>query len=216
MSFFQKANRILGMNARNLEYIARHNSFADKKFADDKIFTKNYLSSRGIGVAKLFHVIESHTQLTPEFIKSLPAEFVLKPNRGFGGGGIHVFLEKRKGTWRTPSGEKFNTEDIYRHGIDILEGKYSISGVQDSIIFEEVLHAHPAFRSLTEVGLPDVRIIVFNRVPVLAMLRVPTEESDGKANMELGAYGMGIDLSTGRTTGAAYHSKFLKKLPQKL
>lgn len=213
MKFFQRANQILGMNARNLEYVSRHNSHADKKFADDKIFTKNFLSSRGIGVAKLFHVVKSHTQLTPEFIEALPDKFVLKPNHGFGGGGIYVFIEKRGKKWITPSGEKFNHDDIYRHCIEILDGKYSISGVRDSVIFEEVLEAHPAFASLTEVGLPDVRVIVFNRVPVLAMLRVPTDESDGKANMELGAYGMGIDLSTGRTTGAAYHSKFLKKLP---
>ena len=85
MKFFQRANQILGMNARNLEYVSRHNSHADKKFADDKIFTKNFLSSRGIGVAKLFHVVKSHTQLTPEFIEALPDKFVLKPNHGFGG-----------------------------------------------------------------------------------------------------------------------------------
>lgn len=213
MKFFERANQILGMNARNLEYVSRHNSLADKKFADDKIFTKNFLSSRGIGVAKLFHVIKKHVQVTPEFLKSLPDTFVLKPNRGFGGGGIYVFLSKKKGKWITPSGEKFTADDVYRHCIEILDGKYSISGVRDSVIFEEVLVEHPAFRRLTEVGLPDVRVIVFNRIPVLAMLRVPTDESDGKANMELGAYGMGIDLSTGKTTGAAYHSQFLKKLP---
>ncbi len=213
MNFFNRANQILGMNARNLEYVSRHNSQADKKFADDKIFTKNFLSSRGIGVAKLFHVVKNHTQLTPEFIEALPEKFVLKPNKGFGGGGIYVFVGKRGNKWITPSGEKFDYNSIYRHCIEILEGKYSISGVRDSIIFEEVLVAHPSFRRLTEVGLPDVRVIVFNRVPVLAMLRVPTEESDGKANMELGAYGIGIALSTGKTTGAAYHSQFLKKLP---
>ena len=213
MRFFERANQILGMNARNLEYVSRHNSLADKKFADDKIFTKNFLSSRGIGVAKLFHVIKKHSQVTPEFLAALPEAFVLKPNRGFGGGGIHVFIEKRKGKWITPSGEKFDGEALYRHCIEILDGKYSISGVRDSVIFEEVLVPHPDFRRLTEVGLPDVRVIVFNRVPVLAMLRVPTDESDGKANMELGAYGMGIDLSTGKTMGAAYHSQFLKKLP---
>lgn len=213
MRFFERANQILGMNARNLEYISRHNSLADKKFADDKIFTKNFLSSRGIGVAKLFHVLKNHAQVTPEFLNSLPDAFVLKPNRGFGGGGIYVFLSKKNEKWITPSGEKFTAEDIYRHCIEILDGKYSISGVRDSVIFEEVLRAHSSFRRLTEVGLPDVRVIVFNRVPVLAMLRVPTDESDGKANMELGAYGMGIDLSTGKTTGAAYHSQFLKKLP---
>lgn len=213
MSFFEKANQILGMNARNFQYVSRHNSHANKKFADDKIFTKNFLSSRGIGVAKLFHVVRNHTQLTPEFINSLPEKFVLKPNHGFGGGGIYVFLEKKKNKWITPSGEKFDRDAVYRHCIEILDGKYSISGVRDSVIFEEVLEPHQDFSRLTEAGLPDVRVIVFNRVPVLAMLRVPTDESDGKANMELGAFGMGIDLSTGKTTGAAYYSKFLKRLP---
>jgi len=36
-------------------------------------------------------------------------------------------------------------------------------------------------------GLPDIRIICFNMVPVIAMLRIPTELSDGKANLHSGA-----------------------------
>lgn len=201
------------MNARNLEYIARHNSHANKKFADNKIFTKQFLASRGIGAAKLFHVIRRHTELTPEFFDALPDSFVLKPNHGYGGAGILVVTERKKHSWRTAGGHRLYQEDMYRHCIDILDGKYSISGIRDSVIFEEHLQPHPDFARLTEAGLCDVRVIVFNLVPVMAMLRVPTHESDGKANMELGAYGMGIDLGTGKTIGAAYHSQFLRKLP---
>lgn len=36
---------------------------------------------------------------------------------------------------------------------------------------------------LGKFGLPDIRVIVYNMVPVMAMLRVPTAESDGKANL---------------------------------
>ena len=43
-------------------------------------------------------------------------------------------------------------------------------------------------------------MIVYNKVPVMAMLRVPTEKSSGKANLQQGAIGLGIDLATGITT----------------
>ena len=213
MLLTQDTKAILGMNARNLLYISRYNSRANKRFADDKIFTKQFLESRNIGVAKLFHVVKNYRQLTHDFFESLPSSFVIKPNRGFAGGGIVVVTERKNGKWITPSGKKLDEEDLYRQCVDILEGKYSISGTHDDIIFEEKLDPHPDFRHLTQIGLPDVRVIVFNMVPVMAMLRVPTYDSDGKANMELGAIAMGIDVGTGFTTGAAKKSKFISKLP---
>jgi len=211
--FPKDTKAILGMNARNLLYVSRHNSRASKRFADDKIFTKQFLESRNIGVAKLYHVVKNYRQLTHDFFASLPSSFVIKPNRGFGGGGIVVISEKKGNKWITPSGKKLSEEDLYRQCIDILEGKYSISGTHDDIIFEEKLDPHPSFRELSQVGLPDIRVIVFNLVPVMAMIRVPTYESDGKANMELGAIAMGVDVGTGFTTGAAKKSKFISKLP---
>lgn len=210
-NFFAKSQKVLGMNARNLEYSV-HNTQADKKFADNKIYTKNFLESRKIGVAKLYHVLEKYTQLTDEFFAGLPDKFVIKPNLGFAGAGIFVITEKIKKSWRTASGKKITKNDLYRHCIDILEGKYSITGNSDKVIFEELLLPHPDLRQLTEKGLADVRVIVFNMVPVMAMMRVPTSESDGKANMELGAYGLGIDMGTGKTTGGAYYSSYVKKM----
>lgn len=204
---------ILGMNARNLLYISRYNSAANKKFADDKIFTKQFLESRGVGVAKLFQVVKNQRQLTHDFFASLPDSFVIKPNRGFAGGGILVISEKKGNYWRTVSGKKIDEEHMYLHCIDILEGKYSISGTHDDIVVEEKLDPHPDFHLLTQTGLPDIRVIVFNMVPVMAMLRVPTVESEGKANMELGAIAMGIDIGSGLTTGAAKKSKFIRKMP---
>ncbi len=213
MLFTNDTSGILGMNARNLLYISRYNSSSNKKFADDKIFTKQFLESRGIGAARLFHTVKNQRQLTNEFFEGLPESFVIKPNRGFAGGGILV-IDKRKGkNWVTVSGKKYDQEHLYLHCIDILEGKYSISGTYDYIIFEEKLDPHPDFRLLTQTGLPDVRVIVFNMVPVMAMLRVPTVESEGKANMELGAIAMGVDIGSGITTGAAKKSKFITRLP---
>jgi alpha-L-glutamate ligase-like protein/uncharacterized protein (TIGR02421 family) len=213
MNFFKRAHSILGINARNLHYIAKYNTATNKKFADDKIFTKNFLQSRGIGVAKLFQTVKNYRELTPEFFATLPDSFVIKPNRGFAGAGIMVIVSKKGKHWITSSGKKFDEEFLYRHCGEILDGKYSISGISDTVIFEERLDAHPDFRKLTELGLPDVRIVAFNNVPVMAMLRVPTHESEGKANMELGAIALGIDIGTGKTTGGAYYSNFVRKMP---
>ncbi len=213
MNFFKRARGILGINARNLHYIAKYNTSTNKKFADDKIFTKHFLQSRGIGVAKLIQTVKNYRQLTPEFFEMLPDSFVVKPNRGFGGAGILVLTQKKGKYWITASGKKLDEEFLYRHCGEILDGKYSISGISDAVIFEERLDPHPNFRKLTEVGLPDVRIVAFNNVPIMAMLRVPTHESEGKANMELGAIALGIDIGTGKTTGGAYHSKFVRKMP---
>ncbi len=213
MIFSTKRSDILGMNARNLLYISRFNSAANKKFADDKIFTKQFLESRGVGVARLYQVVKNQRQLTHDFFESLPDSFVIKPNRGFAGAGIVVISHKKGNKWVTVSGKKLDEESLYLQCIDILEGKYSISGTHDDVIFEETLAPHPDFRLLTNIGLPDVRVIVFNMVPVMAMLRVPTAESDGKANMELGAIAMGIDIGSGLTTGAAKKSKFIRKMP---
>lgn len=213
MSLFKTASGLLGMNARNLSYISKYNSKEHKRFADDKIFTKQFLESRDIGVAKLYRIVNNHQELTDEFFSTLPPSFVIKPNRGFAGEGIVVINEKKGKHWITISGKRITRDALEKHCLDILEGKYSISGTHDKVIFEEKLDPHESFRALTTRGLPDIRVIVFNFVPVMAMLRVPTPESDGKANMELGAIAMGIDMGTGKTTGGALYKDFIKKLP---
>jgi hypothetical protein len=45
------------------------------------------------------------------------------------------------------------------------------------------------------------------------MLRLPTEESSGKANLHLGAIGIGINLNSGKANHAVYKNKFIKRLP---
>ncbi|MBU2542396.1 DUF1704 domain-containing protein [Patescibacteria group bacterium] len=213
ISFFEKASGILGMNARNLLYVGRFNPCASKKFADDKIFTKNYLSSRGIGVAKIYNVIKTHQELRNFDPKSLPNSFVIKPNRGYGGEGIVVIKEKSENKFVTVNNKEYLWRDLYRQMIAILDGKYAISGLSDQIIIEEMLVMHDDFTRFTSAGLPDIRIIVFNYVPVIAMLRLPTDESNGKANLHMGAVGIGIDIATGRATYAVQHNKFIRRLP---
>src|SRR5262249_16431807 len=47
----------------------------------------------------------------------------------------------------------------------------------------------------------------------MAMLRLPTRESNGRANLHQGGIGAGIDLDTGRTHHAVQHNRFVRKHP---
>ncbi len=215
MQFFRKAKEILGMNARNILYISKYNSQTDKKFADDKFFTKNFLHSRGIEVAKLYHIIKDHKELNNFDFNKLPTNFVIKPNKGYGGEGIFI-INKKENNFTDINGLSINNHEIYKHCNSIIDGKYAISDLYDSVIIEEKLEAHKYFSKLNIKGLPDIRIIVFNFVPIIAMLRLPTSESAGKANLHLGGIGIGIDIGTGKATYAVQHNKFIKKLPNGL
>ncbi len=201
------------MNARNLLYISRFNSKANKGFADDKMFTKNYLRSRGLGAAKVFGVINNYKELRFFNPNSLPENFVIKPNHGYGGEGIIVFTSRKGSKFIDISGREYDWTDIKRHISSILDGEFAISGLSDEAIIEERLVAHEFFKPYLKLGLPDIRIIVFNYIPVIAMLRLPTEESEGKANLHLGAVGVGIDIATGNATFAVCHNKFIRTLP---
>ena len=57
------------------------------------------------------------------------------------------------------------------------------------------------FEPIAVGGTPDVRIILYRCVPVMAMVRLPTRESRGRANLHQGAVAAGIHLGSGRTHG---------------
>ncbi len=214
MPFFPKASGILGMNARNLLFIQKYNSKESMKFADDKLYTKTFLQSRNIGVAKLYNTIKTYEDLEDLRFEDLPNQFVVKPNHGYGGDGILISLKKKNNFFYSSSGDEVSYEELYLHITSILDGKYSISGTKDQAIIEEYLEVHDDLRSLLTVeGLPDIRIIVFNYVPVIAMLRLPTKESEGKGNLQLGAIGLGIDIATGRLTYGYKNEQFTTSLP---
>ena len=212
MSFLHRSKEILGMNARNLLYIERYNSKANKRFADDKLFTKQYLESRGIGVARVYAVIKNMRMLRAFDPAALPKSFVVKPNRGYGGEGIIVIVEHQSKLYTDAAGTVYNWEELFLHIISILEGKYAISGLRDTALIEERLETASYLLPYVTRGLPDFRVIVFKQIPVLAMLRLPTIESHGKANLHLGAIGIGIHIATGKTTYAVSQGKFVTRL----
>ncbi len=207
---------ILGLNARNLLYIKPFNPRKAVAFADDKMKTKAFLSARGVPTAKVFARIETRRQLKLFDFSSLPDECVLKPNYGFGGEGIIILRGRKNGVFLEQGKTPISSEALAEHIEDILDGKYSVNGRFDSAFFEQILVADDCFAPLRPAGLPDIRIVVFNLVPVMAMLRIPTAQSGGKANVHLGGIGIGIDIAKGVTTHAAQYHHLLSELPHGL
>lgn len=202
-SFFGKSRKILGMNSRNLCYINPCNLKRSKKLADNKIDSKRALKKGGIPVPNLIAKISNLEELESFDWNILPSSFALKPNRGFGGEGIVVVYGKKKDrndAWIKADGSIISIEDLKSQIRNILDGSFSLANLPDTAFFEERLKLLKLFKPYAYKGIPDIRVIVYNKVPVMAMLRLPTKESGGKANLQQGAIGVGIDLATGVTT----------------
>ncbi len=213
---FFKNKGILGINARNLLYIRPYNPKKAIKLADDKIRTKQFLSTRGIPVPKLYGIIKENKEVDTFDFNTLPNSFVIKPNQGFGGEGIIPILDKQGKNYITASQEKLTLEEIKDHIKDTLDGRFSISNVSDFAFFEQYIVADKKLGKYSYEGLPDIRVVVHNLIPVMAMLRLPTKESKGKANLHMGAVGVGIDIAKGETTYCCYKNKIIDTLPDQM
>lgn len=215
--FIKKSRKVLGMDARNLTYIRPYNLKSAKQMADDKLLCKRILKKNEIAIPKLITKIKNLEELENFDWTSLPESFALKPNRGFGGEGIIVVYGKKKNhedAWIKADGSLVTVSDLENHIQNILDGSFSLSNTPDIAFFEERVQLLKLFKPYTYKGIPDIRIIVFNKVPVMAMLRLPTEASKGKANLQQGAIGVGIDLATGTTTTAVLgKSKLIEYVP---
>lgn len=210
---FLSSHGVLGLNARNLLYIKPFNPRKAVALADDKLRTKAFLAARGVPVAKIYARIEDRRVLRSFDFGQLPDECVLKPNYGFGGGGIMVLKGRKNGMFLQQGKRPVSEQELREHIEDILDGKYSVNGLPDSAFFEKILIADKSFAHFRPAGLPDIRIVVFNLVPVMAMLRIPTVESDGKANVHMGGIGVGIDIAKGVTTFATQYNRRIDELP---
>lgn len=210
---FLKNPGVLGINARNLLFVRPYNKGKALKLADSKLITKSFLSARGIPVPRLYATIRSRGDLEKFDFSSLPNSFVLKPNQGSGGEGILLIWDQRDGQYILSDGRLLSQEALEEHIADTLDGRFSISGVADAAFFEQLLICDDRLAQFTYKGLPDIRVVVYNLVPVMAMLRLPTKKSKGKANLHQGAIGVGIDIAKGQATHVVQGSQIIDEIP---
>ncbi len=209
-----KLSEILGINARSADYLSLNKKLARHR-ADDKLATKRLLNKSQVPHPKLLGVI-GNSREADKFNWMKLDSFVIKPVKGYGGEGVMIVRRKSKtlGFFILVDGKKIGIDDLRLHCLDIIEGRYSHNNLPDKVMIEERIKIHPKFRGMSIGGAPDVRVIVFNKVPVMAMLRLATEESGGKANLHQGAVGLGIDMATGITTYGVYKNNPIKFLPE--
>ncbi len=199
---------IMGMNKRNHAYIGRYNDRSKYPLVDDKLKTKLIAQRAGCTVPKLIGVISNQAEVKHihEMVKDWPG-FVIKPARGSGGKGILVDTSHQAGVYTKPSGSNMNKEDVERHISNALAGLFSLGGKNDVAVVENLIQFDDCFEGFSYEGVPDVRIIVFKGYPVMAMMRLSTSASDGKANLHQGAVGVGIDIATGKAVRAVQFNK---------
>ncbi len=205
---------VLGMNRRNAEYIMKYNPRSAFPLVDNKLLTKELARKHGVPTPDLYHVMEHHGDVAG-FEKALgdQREFALKPARGSGGSGIVLVFDRSGKGFVNQSGETIPREEISYHISGILSGIYSLEGLEDKAIVESLIHPHQVFAGITYQGVPDIRIIAYRGVPAMAMVRLPTKASDGKANLHRGAIGIGVDIATGRTLVGVHGSQRVTNHP---
>ncbi|MEA1936808.1 MAG: sugar-transfer associated ATP-grasp domain-containing protein [Patescibacteria group bacterium] len=214
LTLIKNSKGLLGMNARNLSYIRPHNFQGAIRLANNKLRSKETLFGAGVPVPKVYGVVRNRRELDLFKWGDLPKSFVLKPNCGSGGKGIKViFGQKKDQSWILTEGRKVTIKDLRNHIMDIFEGSYSFSGTSDIAFFEERIKLLKILKPYSYKGIPDIRVIVYNKVPVMAMLRLPTKESSGKANLHMGGIGLGVDIATGVTTNAVMRDCLIEKHP---
>ncbi len=191
---------VLSMNRRNHDFIMKYNQRRYYPMVDDKLLTKRLAEEAGVPCAGLIGAI--HYQHEVKNIASMICDvkggFVIKPGHGSGGRGILVIRDHSEGRFVKNDGTVLPDREVYSAVTDILSGLYSLGGQVDYALIEQCIHFSDVFRDYSFQGIPDVRVIVFRGYPVMAMIRLATRQSDGRANLHQGAVGVGLSLKDGR------------------
>ncbi len=211
---FFKSHGLLWQNARNLHYIKGASFLDSKKIADSKLGTKKFLSAHNVAVPETLAIIKKHTEVDPMLIKNYETPFVVKPNNWYGWKWILIVESQNAlGHFVTNTGEIFTPKEMAEHFIYILDGFFSLSWGRDTVLIEKKIILTKEIELFGTFGLPDIRIIAYNMVPVMAMMRIPTKESGWKANIHGWACAVGIDIGTWKLTYISSKGKTVKTIP---
>lgn len=206
----RRLNRLgmLNMNRRNVDYIARYNERSSYPLVDNKLKTKMVVAEYGVKTPGLLQIVREQHEISHfrEMAEDLEG-FAIKPAKGSGGKGITVITGRDGDEYIKASGGRVDAPYLERHLTNILAGLYSLAGTPDVAIVENLVQSDPDLARYSHQGVPDIRIVVFQGYPVMAMLRLATTASDGKANLHQGAVGVGLDIGTGRNLNAVQFNR---------
>ncbi len=208
---------VLGLNERNCDYIMRLNPRRFYPLVDDKVLTKELALAAGMAVPALYGVI-AHQGEVKNFARIVNEHesFVIKPAQGSGGDGIVVVTgrgKRKRDNYRVSGGLFVSEGELLHHISNTVGGQYSLGGYPDKALIEYCVHFDPIFSEVSYQGVPDIRVIVYRGYPVMAMVRLPTRASDGKANLHQGAVGAGVDIASGETLTGVLGNQIVDEHP---
>lgn len=209
-----KIKGVMGMNRRNISYIGRYNSRSLFPLVDDKLKTKRLAIEHDVTVPALVGVIDSqHEVKSVRSIVENQNAFCIKPAKGSGGKGILVINKVEDGIFYRTNGQPLQKGELQRHVSNILAGLFSLGGATDVAMIEDCIQVDDGLSAFSYEGVPDIRVIVFRGLPVMAMMRLSCAESNGKANLHQGAIGVGLCLKTGKAVNAVCHDEVISTHP---
>ncbi|MEQ8718337.1 MAG: sugar-transfer associated ATP-grasp domain-containing protein [Acidimicrobiales bacterium] len=197
---------VLGLNRRNLDLVRVLNPPAAIRRADDKLVTKAAMAAAGVRVAATLAAIRDRRDVRSLDWSALPEGFVLKPVRGARGAGILVVKPGDDGGRR--GGRVVDDGALRRHALGLLD-----RDGRGGAFVEMLLSSSQVIPGAGGHGLADVRVLVVEGRARQAMLRLPTAQSGGRANLHQGAVGVGVDVSSGRTAGAVHGGRVVTAHP---
>ena len=205
---------IMGMNQRNVNYIGRYNDRSLYPLVDNKLLTKELAIKHHVNTTMLIGSIK-HQYEVAQFSSIIQGHsgFCIKPAHGSGGKGILVITKSDNNLFYKPNGQALTAMDIERHVSNILAGLFSLGGKQDFALIEDLINFDDVFKDYSYEGVPDIRVIVFKGYPVMCMMRLSTQSSDGKANLHQGAVGVGLCIRSGKAIKAVQKNLPIDKHP---
>ncbi len=205
---------VLGMNRRNTACILDQNPRSRFPLVDGKLKMRDLCHSIGVPTPEVYAVVSAHSALwhLGRLLEKHDA-FVVKPNRGAAGRGILVVVGREGGHFVRHNGQQLSLDDVRQHASGIVSGLFSLGGQSDVALIQQRVVPDPVLGRISYKGTADVRVIVYRETPVMAMLRLPTKLSGGRANLHQGAIGAGVDLSTGLTNRAVLRNRVTDRHP---
>jgi len=209
LSFYGSRDILSKENWKDL--INKHNP-KDILETIDKIEEKARLLEAGVPIPDTYMILETEEDLEKyvHWLETRREGFVIKPAKGHGGAGVLVVRIAKR--FILTSGKGVEASYLERQAQRILEGFYT-KKVPDRALVEERLVLSRRLRELRTPGLLDLRVVVYRGFPIMAMTRLPTRRSGGKANIHQGAIGAGISISEGRIIAASFLRRSIKKHP---
>lgn len=198
----ESAGNVLTMRIRNREFISKYNPTAVMA-AFDKGKMKKTLHGLSIPTPATYLIAEAESDFQElRTLLETQDKFAIKPIDGAGGRDVLAVRGRDDETdeFLTNRG-RLTADEIVAHTRNICVGGVSDYGARREALVEGFITPDGLLADRTTGGVPDLRVITLLGFPVMSMVRLPTEESNGTANIHTGAVAVAIDIATGDASG---------------